>query len=690
MPINSPNPDSTGPDIWLEHSGRKVGFRLAKDENGTLGHHPGVAPDLAPQVRQDAFGYQHEDPRINVTIAFENWHRGAGFDSQIGTEEISDEDANSLASHAYNFAEGIDTSWENKLYLSPKVIDEIAADVSALAFTDAPLGVFFPGRDDDSRKISFWLTAHPSAAISTGTVLSAGEAFTGPVVPFQKVDGTNVYVIPAGDSRGYVYSSTGTSWATSTADDPSAYLFAVRGESSSRPVLWKTDSKGVLKNATDPSAIGASWSAGAALGPGHETVGSFLVANDKLYLFRSGGIYEYDGTDTQDVWLGGRAMPHADNGKHATLAPDGTIYVTYGGSLFRFDPIAFANGGVAIAQVWPSKPVLGNTNVNGAVTAIAVDSRWLYFALYFTGTEFVAKGRIYKMNLATGEIHSFINLGNRKVWALGVIASHATGPHTENPTLVISASTSLVTSQDTRYAILPREGLRPGDDDNVLFDRGVTQQPGQSGHNPVIVGSWVDIGSQTFSKFLNGARIVTANSNTARNATLKYEVDNEAAVTLLTANGPSIDTTAVTSDVEFNRIRYRLEMASGTEEQSPEVDGFTFGVTPNPPRKRLWQVSVLVGPQQSTVSGDALPDQGRSVEEFLFNGLSKRVIFYDRYGRSFITRLLDIQAFGLRPLGRGDSTGFTLSLAELAESEPSTAQQFLLDQDALNSGKVLA
>ena len=86
-------------DFFLEHSGKKVGYRVLRDQD-VIQFREGLAPPLAPQVRQEAFDYTHVSPEIDNPIAFERWDDGAGFeDSRLSQTNRSS---------GYHYSRGID------------------------------------------------------------------------------------------------------------------------------------------------------------------------------------------------------------------------------------------------------------------------------------------------------------------------------------------------------------------------------------------------------------------------------------------------------------------------------------------------------------------------------------------------------------------------------------------------------
>jgi hypothetical protein len=213
-----------------------------------------------------------------------------------------------------------------------------------------------------------------------------------------------------------------------------------------------------------------------------------------------------------------------------------------------------------------------------------------------------------------------------------------------------------------RYVILPRSGMRPEDDSNYRFE---ISDSGNKAYGP-----WMTVGAQLFSKFLNAGRIVSENTTGGRAIELLYEIDNNGTETsLVVANASGTQKTIVTNEVEFNRIRWVVEGRNTDNTLSPRALGWIFNTTLNPPRKRSWQLDLMVSNLTSQRGGGgSLREAGRSAEEHLFGAAEQRVTFYDRDNRTFIVRVLDIGGAGAAPAQSGDVRFHTVSLIEISET----------------------
>lgn len=642
------NRDVGTADIFLEYGGVKVPFRCDRTQSGNLAWKQSWAPMLPEEQRVSGpISAQQYPAVIDIPLSFDDFSGGCGY------TEVDDRDG---APKRYNYTRGIDASIPQRLYLSPS-LQSPTADVAAAPtyFSDTTLGFFVTA----GRYLYEWTVS--SADWTQRHDLGASEAFTGPVVEFN-----GKLFAPAGDAKAYVSSSDGLTWTASTLGDPYAYKFAVRGRSSTTPIIWKIDSDGNEKNNNDGTNAGGAWSAATPAGHTSETVNSFLNVDDQLRAFKVEGIFSFDGTTMVDTWVGGRTMRDAGNGKNAYVWGDGAAYAPYGNRLLRYDPLANSGSG-AMAWVLPLADWLGNAELNGSITAITGDADWLYVALKnAAGNTYILKG------VPGGAWHTFVYLGANDCNAMqhasaGVIT-------TLSPVLVIGYGTA------TRYIILCRAGLRPEDDTEYRFTT-----------SGLMYGPWVTVGSKSFKKFLNAGRVVSENTSAGKPITLGYQTDKTvAATTLHTATSTGVTSTTVSSEVSFQRIRDYITLATGDDAASPVGLGFMLNTVLAPPRKRVWTGNLIVGDHQLQHGGGRLDVGKRDQETFLFRSSQQRCTLYDRDGRTFTVRVLDIgEGDGARPEMNSDAHSYSVTIVELNETTEDT-NVGVFDADAFDTNRVFA
>lgn len=620
-----------GYDVSFEHSSKKVDYRLARDENGTLLYSHGLAPELAPQVRQDNYSYGHIPPQVAVIRAFEDWHAGSGY-------EDSEEDTGHVAhaSHRYNYSRGVDASWSKRLYLSPAMQALLESDSSAIGaapdyFSRTSDGVFLvAGRYIYEFNGTGWVERDDHGATDT---------HTGPVVDF---NGTQF--CPAGDSDPYVYSTDGATWQdVTTLSDTAAYKFIVRGQTSGAAVLWKISSTGALKNNTSGlSGGGVEWSAATQVGGTGETVGDMVVMDNDIVVFKTDGIYRYHTSEEasvtmEKVWDAGRLMFASNNGTNVTIWVNKKAYTTYGNVLLEYD-----NDANTVRFVWPRQDGIGNSELNGTVTAIAGDQLNLYFALKNSdGNTYIMKG-----NPDEG-FHTVAYLGANDCDAL--LVAGAGDIHASNPSLLIGYGTA------ANYFILARAGLLPEGDSNYRFET-----------SGFIYGTWDDVNVRGFTKFLNSGIILGRSLATGRSGKLSYEIDRSGDdVEILTGSKSGKTEKSIIGDVEFNRIRYRLDLTSTGNTITPIVDSIVLSTTLNNPRKQYWEVGVVANTSVLPNGSGDPRSGGIKLVSHLFDGKSKRVNFYDIDGTKHRTRIIDIKSVSVAKDTSGVQKSFAVSLVEI-------------------------
>ena len=618
-----PTRDASPYDIYLEHSAsgvsERVGYMLAPDESGGLGIRAATAPLLAQQLQLGGFGYDQVPADIYVPIPFDSFEGGAGYAEDAGQGK-----------NRYNYSRGVDLSGHDRAYLSPLVQEHTVVAAAPAKFLDSTDGFFVIAGsaifEHDGVNTTAWTSRHSLAGAGTDVIEKDGTIF-----------------VACGDAATYAYSTDGVTFTNSTLADPYAHRFAVRGQSSGTAVLFKITSTGALKTNSSGINGGAAWSAATQLGHTSEGMGAFLEADDSLFAFKKEGIYSFNGTITEDVWTGGKQLRRAQNGLSALRYINGKMYTTYGDKILEIDPLS-----LDMRWVFPTDEMVGNSEINGQITAFADDGTWIYFALKNSA------GNSYVMKLRPGEepiVHTYIYLGANDCNAMIVV-----GPGvmvTSNPCLVIGYGTKVA------HFVLPRSGLRPEDDANMLFDTGVSCN---------VYGSWMDAAATAFRKFLNSGQVLARNVGSGTKAiTLMYETDDSGSqTTLVSATGVGTTSTNVSSTVEFNRIRYVTNLL-GTLSSSPVLLAQSFNVTLNPPRRRTWTFDIMVGDRLPLRGGGVSRFSGRQLEDHLFDSLTQRVTFYDRRGRSHTVRVLDIQANTAHPRNEGDVEVYTVSCAQVIE-----------------------
>ena len=632
--------DLGGYDLFLEFDSTKVGLLLQEGEDGKKAWWPGVAPLLTQQINTGSFSYQQIPSEVEVPVPFESWrlgiphvfndHAAAG----IGTLA-------NLEFPGYYYSHGIDASNVGCLLLSPLGNNIPESDDTAIAGA--------PARFIDSTLGFFVLAGQYIYEVDTGTLkwTEVDDASSDGENYIDIVEMNGVLYATRGDGADYKFSTDGTTWQAFTDSDNNFKFFTVRGQNTGNSILWGIKENGNVRNTTNGQNGGAAWSGADTVGHTSETVNGLVTANDDLYIFKKEGIYRYTGSSAEDVWTGAKQMLHSQNGVNPFVWVDGLCYAPYGNGLLQYAPIGDTLSGVDLQFIFPEHP---SEEINGDITAIGGDSHWLYVAVKnAAGNTYILKGNPYR-NGGHGEWHTFLYLGANDCNAL--IVASATSVHSANPTLIIGYGTGAY------YYILPRQNLRPDQDSNCTFDTGASNK---------LVGTWHEVGAEAYKKWLNNGQVIGDNVTAGRPIGLKYEIDNSGSeVAILSATSDGDTLTAVTGDIQFNKIRPIITMETNDSGQTPCAEGIIFNTTPNPPRKRMWSFEVVVGDDLELRGGGRSRLSGRDLEQFLFNALEKRCTLYDRRGRTFTVRVVDVRGVGINETDAADISGTQVRAAEIS------------------------
>ena len=191
--------DDTNYDIWLEHSSAKVGYRLARDENSNVMLSTGAAPFTAPQIFSGEFSLESTNINVDVPIALEKYHHGAGF-------------SDFFSPFGYSVSGGVDASWPGKLYASPLVSSSVSTTEAPIKFLYSSLGLFCM----TTRYVLEWTGAAWTTRLDAGASATLTD-----IIEFKNSNGTFIVVGVVGDhyyisTDGVSFIQTGSSGAAPT------------------------------------------------------------------------------------------------------------------------------------------------------------------------------------------------------------------------------------------------------------------------------------------------------------------------------------------------------------------------------------------------------------------------------------------------------------------------------------------
>ena len=641
---------SEGPDLTLIVEDEEVPIYVAAEEGAKL-ILDGIAPETPNQFRVDPFGYESIDPRVSTPVRFEDWAEGCGFEE--GRDAFSRETP--LRVRRYNYTQGVDLSWPGRGLKSPA--RQVPGGVDAAPtkfFYSTTLGVFALATTSIWEWNSTTWTERDDAA-------SDGANYT----DITELDA--VLYAARGSSRDYKYSTNGTSWTAFTDADLNYDHFAVRSGESNQGILWGIQSSGLIRNTPDGQNSGTSWTLADAVGHTSEAVTGLLEGDDgNLYVFKREGIYRYTGTVTEDVWKS--KYLSTENGKKAYRHSDGRFYAPYGNGLLQFDPLV---EGTTLVHVFPGQRRVGKAEITGNVTAIGGDEQWLYIAVKNgAGNTYILKG------LPDLDIwHTFLYLGANDCNALLVVPEGTV--HASNPVLLMGVGAS------AQHVVLPRPGYDPETDSNYAFDT----------TDGFVIGPWLDYGAQSYEKFLNAGRTVMRNATSSLTIVLSYDSDDGGSFTdLLTSTSAGRTEKVITSDVSFNRIRYKATLTTGSTDSTPIWLGSVLEATPNPPRLRNWRPRVLMLDEPRQNSGGRSRFSASKTKRLLLKSPTVRCQLRDGAGSTYVVKVLDIgpgPSIDTQDGGRHRNIStYDMNIVEVGVVSLGTTELLIWDLDAWNTGKV--
>lgn len=630
-------------DMVLTIGGKAYGYELWNDGNGQKHWGEGLAPLITPQQRITEFSYEHIPPEIDMPAAFESWSKGAGFSDFLATTATSTGfyQINSNTPKTYNYSQGVDASWDNRLYLSPAQQPDLASTGGATG----PPGFYW-----QSNTFGLWLVSgtlmYKYDLSSTSWVLknTAGAIVTS----LAELNGI-MYASLTGVA--YIYSANGNVWTTYSDNQINsasiADLFVVRNGS----IMAMRSEKAYLT--INGQNSGTVWSSGTTIGSTSETTKSLAVVNGDYWIFKLEGIYHWDGTTVIDVWH--PKYLDSSNGSSTFVWYDGLIYVVYGGRILSIDP--FNTTDSPLLFVYPPENTLTNVidephdslEIKGTISQIG----GTFTDLVFTVTNPAGNTYLMKGDPRTGVFHTLAYLGaNANTACLAVSPGIQ---HASNPCIATGLGTSSI------HYILPRVDLRPEDDKNCRYTSTGT-----------IYGPWFSYGARAFNKFLNRGTVLTAFATAGNNVTLSYQLDDNTLVTTQVVNGINvgINQANISSTVSFYRMRYVITLNSQDTGTTPVMTGATLHSTLNPPRRRIWKPLVSLKPNQLLRDAASDTQDVSTLRSALYTAASSRITMTDRENNSYTVRILDIQetqlTFSTEGSAETDNQVLQITLAEIA------------------------
>lgn len=629
--------DDTAPDCTITHNGGSLSYYLATDpQNPDLRMwQPSFLPENVQERQQGPLNYDDRPKAVSQPIAFEDFSGGAGLaDAVPGTSTAV----------AYSYAQGVDASW-GQLCLSPQRQSLSLLDASSAPTTDTITGMYA----SPTYGVFAWSATHIYKLTNGAFTRCAVAPSSAPVSMIEYGNASATYLFLAlGDTTDAIYSTDSFATSTTVTGLQVSY-FAVRGVSSTLPVLYSTTVSGATRTSTNPILF-ANWSLVDYIGSTGEHVHAITVANDLIWYLKQEGIWAFDGSTVQPL-APTQLLSRSNDAKSTITHSTGFIFTEYWNRVLMLNPFTFQ-----LSRVWaPTNPEL-----NGTISCIAADVRYLYiFAQNANGNTYLVKYDILAnqpnpngTSDTTGGAHTVAYLASTAVTCCTVVPAGIGGISTTNDTLVLASGTGL------QYYLLPRDGYRPWEDSNYLFES----------TGGTLYSQWVDCGTMAYDKWINGMRIVMLNASGAQACVGSYAVDGGAYSSLLTANTNGVNVEVIGStQVTFTRVSISLTLSTGDNRHTPRVIGCLLDVTPNPPRHRMWTLQLDLGDRQRPRSGgDGRPVAFRRAYDHLLRAVGSRCTFEDYFGSTFLVKVVNVSLSGVkRRVVQGDGRGQAVATAEV-------------------------
>jgi hypothetical protein len=237
-------------------------------------------------------------------------------------------------------------------------------------------------------------------------------------------------------------------------------------------------------------------------------------------------------------------------------------------SLWEYAPSDQYSGTASCIAPW-SADWRRPPNARGIVTAVTGTSRWLYYAVQ----NGAGHTWIYRNDQSTGAPHTYLDLSNINVRAMGI-----THLYPGNPILVFSAGPSV------GEIVLPLDGDMELDDDNCRYQaQGYVDIPD------------IDLGFPDEDKIGFTVRIISDNLvGLNRYHKVQASIDGEAFVDLGIVNTSPAGEVAFPLGTTAKRMSLRIWFYSDDPTQTPQLWGFSLRVSLNTKVYRLFVLQTRV------------------------------------------------------------------------------------------------
>ena len=500
---------------------------------------------------------------------------------------------NYFDSDRYSDGQGIDTTQEGYLMLGP-LLNSVGIGAGDTAL-DGNIGGFEFFKDNlycyTIQSIYKWdkINGYWGAAAATfiGKTISDLHTFAG------------YMFVALGSGTNYRYTADGADF-TNEIVEYANYFITAPSTDGQTSILWKAKTPNEVSY--HDTGLTATWSTVDYIGDTSADITGLMIIADNLLVGKEDNLYHLDSDERAHPLMNElRLAQSSNNFKYHTMW-QGSLYFSMGS---RVGEITSRN---TIDRVGPLADITELTK-KGSCVGLASDRDWIYCIMdegandvvIYKGRERTKRGRL------VWEWCPWVYSGNHA--CASIFVCQLSG---ENARLWFGYGTK------TAYAILS---------DNPLGDTGYSF--GTTGY---LYTGWYDANFRTWTKLIQSITMENRGSMDANvKVTPYYEIDEGSPVQIgsaayIAAAAPTKK--YLTANVSYNKIRFKLMLASNAVAKTPIVKSFTASGQLRPEYTKLYDFTVIVGDTRSMTS--------KTIRDFLVGGRSSTslVTLEDRLGTS--------------------------------------------------------
>jgi len=431
-----------------------------------------------------------------------------------------------------------------------------------------------------------------------------------------------------GTSAVYLRSTNGTTWAapaTNTGNARFAEFFARARNASGDLALFKNRTNQISVS-TDPSDT-ANWGSEIKCGDSDRNITNLFSANDRLYVGREDGLFQYSRTANKflDLQPEANLFPDDSNFK-AAQGRSGAIFAGGGDqSFFRIDVGNFDGSYVwtDLSYIFKAPAFRG---FGGRVTALTQDRNNLFVALADDlASESSGFPYTFPFSFAGANLSRTVKLLSVRTQQEEPGSASEDVPHTVSSFDVSTVDTMGKFKGDDKMSLFVLGNLLNDDSDdgdNNLEPRAFRIRMPIRNENPALNSvSEHRLSGNFYTPYINfnypdinksGIKLTLTGTNLSsdKTVTVSYKVDDDTdndaigwntwgSDGIFSSTGQTIAGSHSTALINFDRIRFRLEFATNEMSVAPRINSLVFHAAWNPIDYRKWVAVVKLTDKRS-------------------------------------------------------------------------------------------